>query len=186
MMSSMRSPMSCEKSSHRLPQVTKEIRELTLRAAFVHVIIPSAGIDEGDFQTDVRFVELRYLLHGLSHAIVGIVRTIFGLKTRRVGLAKHIDSFKRFGAGPAQRLVDTLGVECLKATPSTADDCEKTRNCFTSGKAIAGAEPRRVSGRFEPMATARNGEAFGSGIDCRLRLSQPSSVAFTPGVPDSM
>ena len=43
-----------------------------------------------------------------------------------------------------------------------------------------------MRGKFGPMATARNGEAFSSGIIPSARSSQPSSVAFTPGVPDSM
>src|SRR6267143_1403132 len=59
-----------------------------------------------------------------------------------------------------------------------------TLNCFRSGSAIAGAPPCSMRGRFGPIATARNGEAFSSGTVSRARFSQPSSVAFRRGVHD--
>jgi len=72
------------------------------------------------------------------------------------------------------------------ATLAMAADCGCTLNCRKSGSAIAPVLPRSILGRFGPMATARNGEAFSSGTVLMARSSQPSSVAFIPGVPDSM
>src|SRR5438094_10654803 len=54
--------------------------------------------------------------------------------------------------------------------------CAITLNWRTSGRAMAGAAPRNMRGRFGPMATARNGEAFSSGTVSSARFSQPSSV----------
>src|ERR1041385_3731233 len=55
-------------------------------------------------------------------------------------------------------------------------------NSFRLLIARLGARPCSVRGRFVPIATARKGDAFGSGLACRKRLSQPSVVLFTPGV----
>ena len=44
----------------------------------------------------------------------------------------------------------------------------------------------RPRGSAPPMATARKGDASGSLSPATARFSQPSSVDFTPGVPDSM
>ena len=54
----------------------------------------------------------------------------------------------------------------------------------TRPNAIAEALPCSMRGKFGPMATARNGDAFSSGTISNARFNQPSSVAFTPGVPD--
>ena len=64
------------------------------------------------------------------------------------------------------------------------DSCSMVRGA--AAPSMAGAVPRSVSGKLAPMATARNGVASGSGAACSARLSQPSSVALRPGVPDSM
>src|SRR5580693_1965184 len=55
--------------------------------------------------------------------------------------------------------------------------------------AIAGSLPERIRGREGPRAIARKADwsaAAGEARECRDRFSQPSSVVFTPGVPDSM
>src|SRR3954468_3930757 len=52
--------------------------------------------------------------------------------------------------------------------------------------ATAGARPASVRGREEPSATARNGEALSFFSVEIARFSQPSSVDFTPGMPDSI
>ena len=53
--------------------------------------------------------------------------------------------------------------------------------------ATAGSEPLRMRGSDGPRAMARKGEACGVfGRARKDRLSQPSSVAFKPGVPVSM
>jgi hypothetical protein len=43
-----------------------------------------------------------------------------------------------------------------------------------------------MRGNAGENATARNGEAFGSFFNPTARERNPSSVDFTPGVPDSM
>ena len=57
--------------------------------------------------------------------------------------------------------------------------------------AIVGAGPSRMRGVCCANATARNGDAGNShsahvSFAARKRLSQPSGVPFTSGVPDSM
>src|SRR6202035_5819120 len=53
--------------------------------------------------------------------------------------------------------------------------------------ATAGCAPLRIRGREGPRAIARNGEFCGvAGRLRRERLSHPSSVAITPGVPLSL
>ena len=53
--------------------------------------------------------------------------------------------------------------------------------------ATAGTLPERIRGKAVPTATARKGAGFvATEFSCRQRLSQPSSVDLTPGVPDSM
>src|SRR6266516_1098505 len=53
--------------------------------------------------------------------------------------------------------------------------------------ATAGSEPLRMHGSDGPSARARKGEFCGERARLRSeRLSHPSSVIFTPGVPVSM
>ena len=52
--------------------------------------------------------------------------------------------------------------------------------------ATAPAAPERMRGNAGESATARNGEACGSFFKPTARERNPSSVDFTPGVPDSM
>ena len=77
---------------------------------------------------------------------------------------------------------------CVPAPPWTP-------NRFTSVIARAGAVPCSVRGNCGPSATARKGDGAGDGDDgeaserrsaLSTRLSQPSLVLFTPGVPLSM
>ena len=79
------------------------------------MIVPPAGIHEGDFEPDVGFVELGYLLQRLAHAIARIIRAMFRLETRRIGFAQHVNGFERFGAGAAQRLIHRLRIKRLEA-----------------------------------------------------------------------
>src|SRR5690349_21990443 len=46
------------KRGERLPQIPQKIRELSLHAAFVHVVVPTAAIDEQHFDSDVGFQKL--------------------------------------------------------------------------------------------------------------------------------
>ncbi len=54
--------------------------------------------------------------------------------------------------------------------------------------ATARSLPERIRGSEGPKARARNADWSGEdcGKECSVRFSQPSSVAFKPGVPDSM
>src|SRR5438270_12944208 len=53
--------------------------------------------------------------------------------------------------------------------------------------ATAGSEPLKMRGSDGPSAMARNADfGDGGGVAWSERLSQPSSVTLTPGVPDSM
>src|ERR1041385_6137672 len=66
--------------------------------------------------------------------------------------------------------------------------CSPTEKSLMLFIATAGSEPLKIRGRDGPRAIARNADAFwaAAGRLCRQRLSQPSSVAFTPGVPVSI
>src|SRR5205814_9393217 len=53
--------------------------------------------------------------------------------------------------------------------------------------AIVGSGPERIRGSDGPSAMARKADLTAeSGSACKARFSQPSPVAFTPGVPDCM
>ncbi len=62
-----------------LPQIAQQVRKLALHAAFVHVMIPAAAIEERDFETDVRFEKLGNFLETLAEAALRILRAVFGL-----------------------------------------------------------------------------------------------------------
>jgi hypothetical protein len=57
---------------------------------------------------------------------------------------------------------------------------------LVGGGGVLGLERRRVRGSEDARATARNGVASGLRSALSTRLSQPSLVLFTPGVPLSM
>ena len=52
--------------------------------------------------------------------------------------------------------------------------------------ASADAPPCSARGSVGASATARKGDASSTRVAASVRFSQPSSVLFTPGVPDSM
>src|SRR4029077_12240256 len=61
-----------------------------------------------------------------------------------------------------------------------------TPNSLMLLTATAGSAPLRILGSAGPSAIARNADLSAAGRECSVRLSQPSVVAFIPGVPDSM
>jgi hypothetical protein len=69
---------------YSLPQIAQEICELTLNAAFVHVMVPAAAVQEGNFEADVRFEQFRDFHQTLPEAILGIFRGVFGLILVRI------------------------------------------------------------------------------------------------------
>ena len=97
-----------------LAEVLQQIRELALYAAFVHVIVPAAAIDEKNFDADVRFEELPDLLQTLAEPAGGILRAIFRLIFRRIGFAEKIDGFKRLRTRAMQRMIHRLRVHRFK------------------------------------------------------------------------
>ena len=108
--------MSCEKAASDWPRSRNKFAELPLRAAFVDVIVPAAGIDERDFQSDVGFVKLRHLLHRLAHATVRDTSAPFsGWKREGSALRSMSMASKRFRAGAAQRLIHGLRVQRLES-----------------------------------------------------------------------
>ena len=88
---------------------------MALHAAFVHVIVPAAAIDEQNFHADVGFQELADLLHVLAQAARRILRAVFRRKLAGIDFAEHVDGFERFGAGAVQRLVHGLRVHGFEA-----------------------------------------------------------------------
>jgi len=42
-----------------LPQIAQQICELALDAAFVYVMVPTAAIEEGNFEANIRFEQFR-------------------------------------------------------------------------------------------------------------------------------
>src|SRR5439155_9104853 len=59
-------------------------------------------------------------------------------------------------------------------------------NCAMFVIDTAPAVPDRMRGRAGDKATARSGEPFSLFVAASARERKPSSVDFTPGVPDSM
>src|ERR1700730_1488830 len=89
------------KRGESLSEIAQQIRKLPLRATFIDVIVPAARIHEAHFQSDVAFDELRDLLQRLPDAVLWILRAVFRLETRGIGLAQHFNSFKCLRPGAA-------------------------------------------------------------------------------------
>src|SRR5256885_13527549 len=102
------------KRREALSEVLQQIGKLALHAAFVHVIVPAAAIDEKNFDADVRFEELPDLLQTLAEPAGGILRAIFRLIFRRIGFAEKIDGFKRLRTRAMQRMIHRLRVHRFK------------------------------------------------------------------------
>ena len=99
-----------------------------------------------------------------------------------IGL-QHLDGFERLRAGAAQRPVDRLGVHALErfGAPCVAD-LEIAQALHRDRRIAAAQRCAAGSGRGDRRATAT---AVPVGVGS-ARFSQPSSVDFRPGVPDSM
>src|SRR4029077_386677 len=65
------------KGGEGLAEVFQEIGELALHAAFVDMIVPTAAINEQNFNANFGFQKLADLLHVLTQAAGGILRAIF-------------------------------------------------------------------------------------------------------------
>src|SRR5438309_2389565 len=103
------------KRRETLAKVLQQIGKLALHAAFVHVIVPAAAIDEKNFDSDVRLEQLPDLLQTLAKPAGRILRSVFRLIFCRVGFAQKIDGFKRFRAGAVQSVIHRLRVHRFKA-----------------------------------------------------------------------
>src|SRR5215472_8826824 len=57
-------------------KVPQKIGELALRAAFVDVVVPTAAIDEYNFDADIGFEQLADLLEALAEQARGVLRAV--------------------------------------------------------------------------------------------------------------
>ena len=173
------------KRSDSLPKVAEQVRKLALHAAFVDVMIPAAAIEECDFQADVRLEQLRDFLEALAKAALGILRAVFRLVCVRIDFFQLIHGFESFRADAAQRAIHRLGVHRFETAfggqlrPIHFELLQVRNRNRGSGALQRARQVRAESYRAERRR-------FSSGIVCSARFSQPSSVAFLPGVPDSM
>src|SRR5437763_5715540 len=76
--------------------------------------------------------------------------------------------------------------EYIDSKPPLTAGPPRMPNCETFVMATAPALPARMRGSAGPRATARSGDAPLSFVAETARERKPSSVDFTPGVPDSM
>ena len=126
--------MSCHAVAHvlmerrqPLAQISQQIRELALHAAFIHVIVPAAAIDEQHFHADVGLQQLRQSAasSGPAGSSDSPRRFPAGI-CAWIGFAQQIDRFKCFRARAAQRVIHGLRVHRLKAAfdhLADAGDC---------------------------------------------------------------
>src|SRR6202041_2873230 len=98
-----------------LPQIAKQIRELSLHATLIDVVVPASAVKEGNFQTQVGLEEFGNLHEALAESAVGIVCAVI----RGIGIGTDflqlVNGFEGFLADAAHRLVNCLGVHRLKA-----------------------------------------------------------------------
>ena len=98
-----------------LRQIAQQVRKLSLHATFIHMVIPAAAIEKGDFETKIRFEQFGNFHEAFPEAAIWIVRAVF----RRIGIGidflELVDGFKRFLADAAHGLVHRLRVHGLKA-----------------------------------------------------------------------
>ena len=52
----------------RLREIAEDVRDLSLGAAFVDVVVPAADVGEGDLHSEVCFDQLRQLLQAVAEA----------------------------------------------------------------------------------------------------------------------
>src|SRR5579864_6311725 len=57
----------------RLGEVAQHVGDLPLRAAFVHVVVPTSDIGERDLYTEIRLDELSELLQAVAEAASRVV-----------------------------------------------------------------------------------------------------------------
>ena len=83
----------------RLRELAKNICDLSLRAAFVHMMVPTADVGERHLHAEVRLDQLSQLFQAVAKAAAGIV----GAGSRRVaggiGGLEHLDRFEGFLRG---------------------------------------------------------------------------------------
>src|SRR5690242_5662581 len=77
-------------------------------------MIPSAAIEEGDFEANIGFEKLRDFLEAFSKTAGRILRAIFGLVEIRLDFLELVDGLEGFLAHAAQGLIDRLRVHGLE------------------------------------------------------------------------
>jgi hypothetical protein len=154
--------------------------------------VPAANVGEGGFNAEVGLEQLGDLLHVVAEFVeVGIVDAGAGLVLGRIGGAEHLDGFEGLFAGGVEDAVAAVAVHGLegvgggRGSGAAAADGEAVDVGERDGGNLAGQCARNL----EPRARARKAVCswrWRRSSACRARLSQPSSVLLTPGVPDSM
>ena len=182
-------------SGDRLREIAEHVGDLALGAAFVDVVVPASYVGEGYLHSEVRFDQLRQLLQAVAEASLGIICVGRGRVVRGVGGFQHLDRVESFLPGAVQDGVHGVvvhgfegvrhgrGVGILSSDGKIVEVVDRDRRLFAGENARQrraerdGAEGGLSFLRFAARLPGRSR---------RARFSQPSSVTFTPGVPDSM
>src|SRR5579872_143355 len=101
-------------SGDGLRKLTGEVGDLSLRVAFVDVMIPSADVGEGYFDAKVGFDELRNLFQAVTETSTGIIGVRGRLILRRISGLEHLHRVKGLVAGAMQHSVNAVGVHALE------------------------------------------------------------------------
>ena len=151
-------------------------------ANFIHVMIPAADIGECDFHAHIGFDQLRDLPHAVAEASARIARAVCRLIGRFLNRLQQRDGFERLAPGAVEHLIARARVHRLQHLRRRGIAHVEVVQILHRDRVLRAAQRARQVG---PRLTARTGESFPSAAGS-ARFSQPSLVAFRPGVPDSM
>ena len=91
-------------------EVVQAVRDLSLRAALVRVVIPIPCFRERDFEAEVAFDDLRDLPERVPVGGRRVLRAVRRRVADRIHLFDHLDRIKGFRAGRAQQRIGGLRV----------------------------------------------------------------------------
>ena len=151
-------------------------------------MVPAADVGKRHLHAEIRFDELRELSQAVAEASLGIIGSGRGLVLRWVRGLQHLHRIERLFARAMHHGIDRVVVHGFKRIRygrsfRIAAAYGEIINVVYRNGWLQASSMRGIDG---PRAMARNDDFCAGGRLCRARLSQPSSVDLTPGVPDSM
>ena len=133
----------------RAREVVEARRQLPLRRALVDVRVPAANLGERDFESDIRFRELRDLLQRLTERRTRILGAVLGLIPGWIERLQHLD---RAECVVSRGIQDAIGGGRIfglerRADASRARGCsnvELTDLSHRQGRSGAAQRPRQL------------------------------------------